>query len=58
MERVRNLEASREPALFALNQFHLKFDRQMSSDANDIANVLPFAACRDHEWGHVAVYRT
>ncbi len=25
----------------------------MTSGANDIANVLPFAAFRDHEWGHV-----
>ncbi len=33
-----------------------KFDRQMSSGANDQAKVLKFAACRDHGWGHVGVY--
>ncbi len=31
-----------------------EFDRQMSSGANDQANVLQFAAFRDHGWGHVA----
>ncbi len=36
--------------------WQIKFDRQMSSGANDRANVLPFAAFRDHGWGHVAVY--
>ncbi len=29
----------------------------MSTGANDIANVLQFATFRDHESGHVAVYR-
>ncbi len=33
-----------------------KFDRQMSSGANDQAKVLQFAAFRDHGWGHVALY--
>ncbi len=35
-----------------------KFDRQLSSGANDHAKVLQFAAFRDHGWGHVAVYPT
>ncbi len=34
----------------------IKFDRQMSSGANDQAKVLPFAAFRNHGLGHVAVY--
>ncbi len=34
----------------------LKFDRQMSSGANDQAKGLQFAAFRDHGWGHVALY--
>ncbi len=33
-----------------------KFNRQMSSGANDQANVLQFAAFRDHGGGHVALY--
>ncbi len=36
--------------------YELKFDRQMSSGANDQATVLQFAAFRDHDWGHVALY--
>ncbi len=28
----------------------------MSSDANNQAKVLQFAAFRDHGWGHVAMY--
>ncbi len=30
-----------------------KFDRQMSSGANDQAKVLQYAAFHDHVWGHV-----
>ncbi len=33
-----------------------KFDRPMSSGANDQAKVLQFAAFRYHGWGHVALY--
>ncbi len=33
-----------------------KFDRQVSSGANDQAKDLQFAAFRDHGWGHVALY--
>ncbi len=45
---------SRTCCIGSTSIFQFKYDRQTSSGANDQANVLQFAAFRDHGWGHVA----
>ncbi len=54
---VRELQLSQiVPVVVAKDAYLFVSDRQMSSGANDQANVLKFAAFRDHIWGHDALY--
>ncbi len=62
MAAARSQEASSKPSfsrsccIRSTSICELKFDRQMSSGANDQAKVLQFAVFRDHGWEHVALY--
>ncbi len=61
MAAARSQGTSSKPAFFRSccirsTSCEFKFDRQVSSGANDQEKVLQFAAFHGHGWGHVALY--